>query len=182
MEGAGDFDDSTQILTYDPEILKAMSPTHQAAFDFHGGWYYRVQRLGLSRANDSMFSRKMTGAIFSDAGPHLIPPTQGIERARFVCDAPGKYQFYILPNDDGLTVRVHFTIIDSRYVKDLTYGDYDVRNEHDPVLNMLGHKISQGLLYSERQLHKSHSWVGEWASGRSDENNQWYSRDFQPDL
>ena len=173
LQGAANYDDSSDIVTYDPEIYAAMNPTDQAALRFHEA-YYKVMRGAPFYAANSRFARRMTGAIFSDEGLSLIPPTQGIEYAQYECDAPGKYHFYIIPLLNTL-VRMQFTEIAGRKPIEITYADLQITPNPTGDRQVIGQKVAAGLLQSTRKIPKTISWFKEWTTGQNDRNTFFYN-------
>lgn len=116
LQGVASYDDSTDLLFVDTEILGAMSQTDQAALDFHEA-LYRVLRKGAARVKDSTAARKLTALMFLENEVRIAPPGSGSSQAVAECWAGDKYHFYVfeLP---GARTKFEFTKIGYRNLLD----------------------------------------------------------------
>jgi len=129
LVGIASFDDKNDILSVDQEFIDAMSQTDQAALDFHEA-YYKVQRQSPAHVTSSIYTRRMTAAIFAGRPVLRIDPKTGLNKARFECDAgSGKYHFYILKDGSTNGTQVQFTKIAGRALIDRVVYDLSFQGQ-----------------------------------------------------
>lgn len=120
LEGVARFNDDTEKLEIDPVIFNAMSETDKAALYFHEA-LYRVQRIRITKLNDSKVVRKITGKVFADKSLQTTPATTGIEDAISRCESEdGKFEFHIVPSKNDKGVELRLTKVDGLEIVEKT--------------------------------------------------------------
>jgi hypothetical protein len=107
LQGVARFHDDTGSLEIDTDLEAEMSPTDQAALDFHEA-AYKVFRGGVAKARDSVAARRLTAAMFASEEFRMPPPFEGVRYATFRCTSSRNgYEFYVIPQAEG-RIRLQF--------------------------------------------------------------------------
>jgi len=126
LQSVASYDDINDTLTIDSTIFSAMSPTDQAALEFHEA-LYKVLRTGSSHVTDSSATRKLVAETFATTPLSIVSPYDGIENALYVCNSVKDgtslhldHQFYIIPSSNH-GYRLLITEIEGEALWDQTY-------------------------------------------------------------
>ena len=180
LSGAALYDDKSDTLLVDQQVLDNMGPTDLAALEFHEA-LYKVQRGGIAKPKNSVSARKITGAIFSNFEklPEYKSPLHGTNLAAHKCVSRHEKtnnivdQIYIIPFGPQ-KVRVQVIKILGERVFDKTYIDITPDKSHKGLLARLHQGLQLRNRLSTLEDRRGHS-INPYA-------HTWSKQTYGPDI